>query len=426
MECRLRRCCAPLFVLAAVAACSSDRGTLLQLDVIMPAHPVAWLEVRVGESERREAHPATFPAQGQTLGVDLLLPPELAGTQNVGLVAHDARGCHVAVAGLAIEIVAGQKIHPDTAIKLEDLTAPVCDANIGAPPGASDDGGDYPPPPDDLPPQSLDAPVVDPGDAGAPLADVAIPPPSIDGGEPPPQDASEPPTADASQPVMDMRPPGPVDAGPPAPPPCDGAGNCPAGRNCVAGNVCLPANSCAAIKSQKPGAPDGVYWLGGQQAYCDMRIGAVLCGQTAAEHQGRTRVGPEIPFKLSSELHLADGTCRIWAVRHASDGYPLDRIRNTPSACAAMGFKSGDEGLLLGASRNRSCPYGSNPAPYSDCGFGGPDHRFGGRGFYKWGNTCTGCSPPITAAGYFKQGPVFASDIYWDMTGRVSNFCKVR
>ena len=47
------------------------------------------------------------------------------------------------------------------------------------------------------------------------------------------------------------------------------------------------------------------------------------------------------------------------------------------------------------------------------------DRRFNGRGFYKWGNTCTSCSPVITTAGYFKQGPIFASDIHWNMNGSV-------
>src|SRR4051812_18528069 len=77
-------------VVAAIAACSkADRETLLQLDVVMPARPIAMLEIDVGESEHRVARPAAFPPVGQVLGVDLLLPRALAGKQIVALVARD-------------------------------------------------------------------------------------------------------------------------------------------------------------------------------------------------------------------------------------------------------------------------------------------------------------------------------------------------
>ncbi|HEY0714519.1 MAG TPA: fibrinogen-like YCDxxxxGGGW domain-containing protein [Polyangia bacterium] len=420
------RACGALLLAALVglAACG-ERETLLQLDVVMPKHAVSRFDIVVGDAPMRTAESMTFPAAGATAGIDLLLPRRIRGEQIATLVARNGQGCDVAVGSAAVTIVPGEKNGP-TKVTLEEFTDPVCDANTvpdggaGDPPGAGpgDDAGrdaeaepDVPTPepepgtePDAAPPAS-DAPV---GGDTVPARDVR--PPDIA-----PSDAPRPP----------------VDMGPPPPPACDARGACANGRNCVAGNVCLPAASCAQIKTQKPGAPDGVYWLASgttqQQVYCDMVLGVVLCGTTAGEHQGRTRVGPAVAFKLSSQLDVAAGTCRIWAVRHATEGYPFDKIRpDTVSTCGALGFKAGDAGIKAGASINRSCPYGSNPPPFSDCGYGGPDRRFGGRGFYKWGNTCTSCSPVITTPGYFKQGPIFASDIHWDMSGRVSNYCNVR
>ncbi|HEY0706060.1 MAG TPA: fibrinogen-like YCDxxxxGGGW domain-containing protein, partial [Polyangia bacterium] len=368
--------------------------------------------------------PAAFPAAGQIAGIDLLLPRGIAGPQTVILVARNGQGCDVAAGSAVVPIVAGEKNGP-APIALEELAVPVCDANTEPPDGGVDDpaGGDA----------SMDA------EEDAPLPEPEPEPGSDpDVGLPAPTDA--PVAGDASRdlrPTTDAPPadvPRPVDMGPPVPPPppsCDARGACANGRNCVAGNVCLPATSCAQIKTQKPTATDGVYWIGSgasqQQVYCDMRLNVALCGTVAGEHQGRTRIGPAVPFKLSSQLDVTAGTCRIWAVRHAADGYPFDKIRpDTVSTCAALGFKTGDGGIKLGASINRSCPYGANPAPFSDCGYGGPDRRFNGRGFYKWGNTCTSCSPVITTPGYFKQGPIFASDIHWNMNGSVSNFCNVR
>jgi hypothetical protein len=404
---------------AALGACGKgERDTLLALDVVMPAHPITSLAISVGDSEHRMVRPATFPPVGQVLGIDLRLPRALAGRQIVALVARDAHDCHVAFAAVEVELVPGEKVGPRM-VELEELVEPVCDAN-----GPSDAGASA-----DADADVGDADLADGGSLDAAeeldaLADAS--PDPVDGS---PADGMAPddgPAGDTAAP--DARPP--VD-GPPPVPHCDGAGHCAAGLNCIADNVCAAATSCAQIKTQKPGAADGVYWVkvgaAQQQVYCDMRIGAILCSTVRGEHAGKTRIGPEVPFKLSSELDVGAGTCRIWAVRHAVDGYPFDKIDPpSTSTCQALGFKPGDGGFKLGASINRSCPYGSNPSPYSDCGFGGPDHRFGGRGFYKWGNTCKVCTPVITATGYFKQGPVFASDIYWDMSGRVSNFCGVR
>jgi hypothetical protein len=311
----------------ALGACGGgERETLLELDVVMPAHPIASLAIDVGESEHRMAQPATFPPAGQVLGIDLLLPHVLAGKQEVALVARDARGCHVAIAAAEVEIVPGEKVGPQS-LTLEELAQPVCDANGPTDAGANDDTG-----------------VPDANDDTAEEGDVAtdmLPDPAdrADAASPGPDDAA--PVGDAAA-VDDAKPP--VDAAlPPPVPHCDAAGHCGAGLNCIAGNVCAGATSCGQIKTQKPGAADGVYWVKvgatDQQVYCDLRIGAILCSTVRGEHAGKTRIGPEVPFKLSSELDVGAGTCRIWAVRHAVDGYPFDKI-NPPRPAPARRWGS--------------------------------------------------------------------------------------
>jgi hypothetical protein len=245
--------------------------------------------------------------------------------------------------------------------------------------------------------------------------------PRADGG---PADALPPPAGDAAPPVIrdaalpDLAPP---DTAPPRRI-CRAPEDCPAGENCAAG-FCEPAPAtCAEVKTHDPAAGNGVYWLRGartERVYCNMQMKppAALCAETAGVHDGTTREGSNLHFRLSSQLELAQGTCRIWGVHHPEDGWPLDQLNDTPtvnlSTCRALGFTDDDSGIA------RMCKYGGNPG-YTHCGFAGS-------GFYKWANWCMGCAMNDGQhPTYVLQGYVYVSTIPWNTDGSISSRCHVR
>jgi hypothetical protein len=184
---------------------------------------------------------------------------------------------------------------------------------------------------------------------------------------------------------------------------------------------------CADVSRRSPGAPDGIYRLKAgdrsENAYCDLRTGTVLCAETEGEHRGQTRDQSQIPFLLTSVLEPS-GLCRIWAVRHASEGQPLDRLSAlagasdalVQSTCEALGFRGGDEEM------HARCPYTSD----QDCGFSG-QILAGAYGPHvsKWGNSCD-CNVHELRPFYSLEKPVFFSRLPWTFDGTLSARCQTR
>jgi hypothetical protein len=378
---------------AAAAGCGSDRDTLLQLDVAIPAaaSPTR-LDVQVGldgASQVRRSYAGALPA-GATLGVDLYLPRSLAGTQPVLVAALDGGGCLVAQQTLSILITPGARIQGG----LVSLVAPatrVCRPDGGADAGAIDaDGGGRP---------DSGASADAHADAGADVVDAAAP---ADAAGATPDAAPSP-----DMPAPDVLPP---------PRPCSDVSGCGADENCFAGTCQEAAADCADVARRAPGAPDGIYRLrvGArvEAAYCDMRLQRVLCAATAGQHAGRTRDGANVPFLLSSVLE--GDVCRIWAVRHQTGGHPFDMLLDT-STCQALGFKAD-------ADIRKQCYYGST----AHCGFtvqvvSGPNGRY----VAKWGNSCD-CNPNRGKPFYSFEDGVQVSMIPWNFDGSLSGRCRVR
>ena len=221
----------------------------------------------------------------------------------------------------------------------------------------------------------------------------------------------------------------PPDGGPP-PVTCGPTLPCPGQENCLQG-VCVPAPaSCAGIKSRQPTAPDGLYWVveGGmpRRSYCDMATGQILCGPTAQQRNGRTREGSNQPFTFMSQLMPGDSACKIWAVRHATDGYPFNRLARTAGltldTCQAFGFRG--NGAL-----DQQCAYGRER---TDCGFGIQVP------FFLWGNDCDCVRRPDGSPQprFVRQGEgiragsleigVSVGTIPWNVSGTVFGTCAVK
>jgi hypothetical protein len=196
---------------------------------------------------------------------------------------------------------------------------------------------------------------------------------------------------------------------------CDSLDDCPAGQNCVE-QACVPALvSCAAHKNSYPASKDGVYWIAvsgdTQRVYCDMLLSTELCGEVAAEHQGRTRDKAAIGYTMTSVLLLSEGVCKIWAIRGTDTGHPFDRLQaqgGVPAGqtCISLGFAA--DGKL------GSCPYGSQR---TNCGFPAmPLHRYG--------NYCTGCTLNDGAFDRWTlQGPVSSGEMLSTMSGTTFTTC---
>jgi hypothetical protein len=395
---------------AGAAGCGDDRETLLQVDVVVPtglASSQVHVEVAIGDAETRRFDEA-LPAAGEKLGIDLPLSRQLAGDFEIWVRLRNAADCLVAENSNWVVLTPGERSR--TIVSLVALERPNCDRDAGTTVGGpTDDGGVE----QDASPGGDDNDAAGEGDAPAPTEDAdpaerdtAIAGPT-DGGRPP-RDAPA---------GLDTRPrdagPSPSD-GPPAKIPC--AAGCAAGQVCVAG-FCEPAPaSCAEVKQRTPAAVDGIYMIkvgaAVQRVYCDMAIRKPLCAQTAGAREGLSRDGSALKLAFSSVLD-ANGACRIWGVRHAGDGYPLDILDGTAmDTCRALGFK-GDQSLT------RQCKFGANPG-YTKCGFVIPE-------FNKWANVCVGCKlNPGRYPKYVLQGKVFVSSIPWNLDGSVSAFCKVQ
>jgi hypothetical protein len=187
------------------------------------------------------------------------------------------------------------------------------------------------------------------------------------------------------------------------------------------------AADCAEIQRQFPDAPDGIYRLRVgdriEDAYCDMRLGRVLCAETEGEHRGQTRDPSQLPFLMKSVLEPS-GACRIWAVRHEVGGQPIDRLNGLQTApdatvrstCQALGLQGGDEEV------HARCPYGSD----ADCGFSG-QILTGAIGPHasKWGNSCD-CNIHELRPFYSLEKPVFHSRLPWTFDGSLSARCQTR
>jgi hypothetical protein len=204
---------------------------------------------------------------------------------------------------------------------------------------------------------------------------------------------------------------------PEEPPTCQSSNTCAKGENCVDA-LCVPAlATCAAQKNKYPASKDGVYWVGTgagtHRAYCDMAEVVELCSDSASERVGRTRDSSKLEYKMTSVL-LADGSCKMWNMRSAADGYPLSQLKKVagvPAAqtCIKLGFVA--DGVL------GDCSYGSS---LTNCGYAVmPLNRYG--------NNCSGC---VLNDGDFDhwvvQGPVISGDVLSDAAGKVFTTCKTR
>jgi hypothetical protein len=300
-------------------------------------------------------------------------------------------------------------------------------------PAVADDAGPPPGPrPGPSPQPSPPAPGQTPPIDGTSDAGAAGP-----GGPRPAADAAG--AAEARPPGVDARAPQ-VDAGPPAPSPdagpprvsCGPSQACAGQQNCLLGFCEDPPATCGAIKSRVPSAPDGLYWLtvgaARERSYCDMATGEVLCSPRVGERNGRTREGSNLLFKFKSELLPGDQLCRIWHVRHATDGYPFNNLARTPGltldTCQALGFRR--DGDL-----SKRCAYGRER---TTCGYFPND----GRPYFLYGNDCVCVLRPdgTPQPRYVKEGPgimagnleigISVSTIPWNADGSVSATCQVQ
>lgn len=204
-------------------------------------------------------------------------------------------------------------------------------------------------------------------------------------------------------------------------PSCTGTGladGCSTGFNCYEGQCVAATVSCAAQKSSHPSSSDGVYWINPSgtpmRAYCDMMERTELCTEVAASHQGKTRDGSSLSFAMMSQLFWDQRECSIWAVRDASQGYPISPyvVSHALTTCQALGFVANG---TLGA-----CAFGSDPS-YSNCGF-----TFA-LPFSLWGDFCDGCTEnPGTFTMYVRMGPIRQSSVLTTFDGTVRTTCKVR
>ena len=414
-------------VLAGLAsACSEGRATLLQVDVSYPPGlSFTRLQFSIGGTETRTwvrptsdgaaagngdgggdgsasmptdgaAAPAGDADGGVILGVDMLLPRSLVGQQWLVARALDATDCTVGSQSMLLDIQAGQRLQAGV-LALLATQPPACEAPL------------------------RDAAVgVDAASNQAPGTDTRV---DVAGDRPRPVDTRADLAADrggVADTRADLAGDGALDVSAPPPPPqaCQLQTDCPSGKNCLLGTCQDPPATCADLVARDPGLGDGVYWLtlagAAARAYCDMQQKAVLCTETAGDHSGRTRDASQLTFNMRSVLELADGRCKIWAVRDVGTGYPLDYlvdrlVSGAPSkTCATLGFKAD---VSLGA-----CPFGTNPG-YSDCGFGLV------KPFYYWGNVCDCGSMPNF---YEREGNIYVSNIPWNVSGSIFSRCAVR
>jgi hypothetical protein len=260
--------------------------------------------------------------------------------------------------------------------------------------------------PAELPPP-VDARVPEPGSGPDPI------PAPVDG-RPLDPDAAPPPPPDA-------RPPSAPDAAAPAPPACRGIDDCATGHNCFGGR-CEPAPlNCNALKTDQPGAGDGVYWIQGgpvpTRVYCDMRERLELCSEREEEHKGFGRDPSHIHFVMRSVLDLTAGVCKVWALRSVNGSWPLDELSRSDPAraidtCQMLGFKA--------TARLGQCLFGNMGGSYSDCGFGASN-------FLRWGSLCPSCQQnPGEFDRYVLQGPIFRGTVLSNTFGTVATTCRVR
>lgn len=140
----------------------------------------------------------------------------------------------------------------------------------------------------------------------------------------------------------------------------------------------------------------------------------VLCADAEGDHTSQTRDASRLRFIMRSVLEPAMGTCKVWAVRDAVQGIPVDELLDYAAAgspsktCATLGFKAD---VSLG-----QCPYGSDPG-FTACGFAVT------RPYYKWSNNCDCGSMPDFLE---KEGIVYNSHIPWDLDGAFFSRCAVR